>query len=90
MTVFELIEILRRFPPDMRVVVDGYEGGADDIVDVATRYVDIDGNCKNRDQGVGLLRDYVPHDCGMGRHEFVDDNSATKVLWLKREDYRGE
>lgn len=90
MTVFELIEILRQFPLEMRVVVDGYEGDADDIVEAATRYVEIDGNCKNRGQGVGLLKDYVPHDCGMGRHEFVDDNSATKVLWLRREDNCGE
>jgi hypothetical protein len=87
MTVFELIEILRQFPPEIRVVVDGYEGDADDIVEVATRYVEIEGNCKNRGEGVGLLKDYVPHDCGMGRHEFVDDNSATQVLLLKREDY---
>jgi len=90
MTVFELIEILRQFPPEMRIVVDGYEGDADDIAEVVTRYVEIDGNCKNRGEGVGLLKDYVPRDAGMGRHEFVDDNSTTKVVWLKREDYRGE
>ena len=90
MNVFELIEILRQFPPEMRVVVEGYEGDADDIVEVATQYVEIDGNCKNRGVGVGLLKDYVPHDCGMGRHKFADDHSATKVLLLKREDYRVE
>lgn len=60
MTVFELIEILRQFPPEMRIVVDGYEGAADDIVEVATRYVEIDGNCKNRGQGDGLLKNYIP------------------------------
>jgi hypothetical protein len=30
MTVAELIEKLRAMPQDMRVVVDGYEGGFDD------------------------------------------------------------
>ena len=90
MTVFELIEILRQFPPEMRRVLDGYEGDADDIAEVVTRYVEIDGNCQNRGEGVGLLKDYVPHDAGMGRHEFVDDSSTTKVVWLRREDYRGE
>lgn len=31
MTINELIEILRQFPPEMRVVVKGYEDGFDDI-----------------------------------------------------------
>jgi hypothetical protein len=32
MTVGELIEALKVFPTDLRVVVPGYEGGADDIL----------------------------------------------------------
>jgi hypothetical protein len=32
MTVGELIEALKAFPADRRVVVPGYEGGADDIL----------------------------------------------------------
>ncbi len=32
MTVGELIEALKSFPADLRVVVPGYEGGADDIL----------------------------------------------------------
>ena len=31
MTAGELIELLRSFPPTLRVVVDGYEEGYDDI-----------------------------------------------------------
>ena len=31
MTVEQLIEALRTYPPDLRVVVDGYEGGCDDL-----------------------------------------------------------
>ena len=31
MTVYELIQLLRKHPPDLRVVVDGYEDGYDDL-----------------------------------------------------------
>lgn len=31
MTVKELIEELKKYPPETRVVVDGYEGGYDDV-----------------------------------------------------------
>ncbi len=31
MNVKELVEILGEYPPDMRVVVDGYEEGYDDL-----------------------------------------------------------
>ena len=31
MTVEELIRILRKYPKDMRVVVNGYETGLDDL-----------------------------------------------------------
>lgn len=31
MTVGELIEALKAFPPELRVVVPGYDGGVDDI-----------------------------------------------------------
>ena len=31
MTVYELMQLLREHPPDLRVVVDGYEDGYDDL-----------------------------------------------------------
>ena len=31
MTVRELLELLQGYPADLRVVVDGYEGGYDDL-----------------------------------------------------------
>ena len=31
MTIGELIQFLERYPPDMRVVVNGYEEGYDDL-----------------------------------------------------------
>jgi len=34
MTVKELIELLQTYPPDMKVVAEGYEQGYDDVVNV--------------------------------------------------------
>ncbi len=31
MTVDQLVQILQTYPPDLRVVVNGYEGGYDDL-----------------------------------------------------------
>lgn len=44
MTTSELIQILSQYPPDTRVMVDGYEGGADDIADVRAAYINPDAN----------------------------------------------
>lgn len=40
MTVAELIALLRQYPDDARVVVEGYEGGYDDPI-VQTRWVGV-------------------------------------------------
>lgn len=88
MTVGELIAVLSAYPAGWRMVVDGYEGDADDIVEVAPRHVEIDGNCKVEPDGVA--GPCSAHDVGMGRHVFVDDPTATPVVWLRREYYRGE
>ena len=34
MTVIELIKLLQTYPPDMKVVAEGYEQGYDDVVNV--------------------------------------------------------
>lgn len=34
MTTKELIEILKTYPEDMRVLIEGYEGGFDDVVKI--------------------------------------------------------
>lgn len=44
MKVRELIEQLQQFDPEMMVVVDGYEGGADDIKTVDTARIALDYN----------------------------------------------
>jgi hypothetical protein len=87
MIVAELIAMLQQFPEQTRVVVDGYEGDADDIAHMAMKFVEIDGNMKPQD--ASGLPDSIPHHIGAGRHKFVDegDENATPVLWIKREDW---
>lgn len=51
MTVAELIEVLRGWPLDARVVVDGYEGGFDDPVVVP--------RVAGRDRGPGFTGHYT-------------------------------
>ena len=44
MTVKELVEFLQKYPDDLRVVVNGYEDGYDDISPerVSTRKIELD------------------------------------------------
>lgn len=65
MTVAELIAKLQEMPQDARVVVDGYEGGYEDLSDVST--VDI---VLNRYEGFPLGRhgDWLHRD-GQEPHE---------------------
>ena len=44
MTVYELIEELKNYKPDMRVVAPGYEGGCDDITGTYKTVIDLDIN----------------------------------------------
>ena len=46
MNVKKLIEILEKYPNDMRVIVDGYEGGYDDITDSQILEIDVKINCQ--------------------------------------------
>lgn len=44
MTVKELVELLEKYPEDLRVVVNGYEDGYDDILPerISTRKIELD------------------------------------------------
>ena len=42
MTIKELKEVLKSFPDDLRVLVDGYEGGFSEISTVAIVKVELD------------------------------------------------
>jgi hypothetical protein len=44
MNVSELISELRKFDPQLRAVVDGYEGGLDDILMVVQREIALNVN----------------------------------------------
>ena len=70
MTVSELIEQLKSYPGDMRVLTLGYEGGCDDIDDVRTE--DIVFNVNSEDTWY------------MGRHEyarFMDNLPNSDSQW---------
>ena len=71
MTVAELIEKLKEYPQDLRVVVRGYEGGVNDVSDF---------------KEFEILLDYYDA-CYYGKHEEVfswtEDTTHEKVPALK-------
>ena len=72
MTVEELIQLLQSHPRDMRVVVDGYEDGYDDLSPEQLRTVKITLNTGTRE--------YV------GTHGDVDYLPKEKLAGLKVEE----
>ena len=57
MTVAQLIESLKNYPPDLQVVVSGYEGGYNDV---------------GRFEKIKIIRDYNK-EWYYGKHERVED-----------------
>ena len=72
MTVNELIEKLKNYPGDMRVLTLGYEGGFNDI---ALHTDDIVFNINNKDQWY-----YGPHECV----KYTDSDTGTQCLIITR------
>lgn len=72
MTVNELIEQLKNYPGDMRVLTLGYEGGYNDV-DLKTEEVVF--NVHNKDTWY-----YGPHECV----KFTDNDTGTKCLVVMR------
>ena len=63
MTVSELIKALAEYPPDLRVVVDGYEDGYDDLTEEKTSLVKITLNTGTADwMGQHGDASYLPSD----------------------------
>ena len=61
MTVGQLTRLLQNYPQDMRVVVDGYEDGYDDLTPKKLRMVKISLNTGTREYvGAHGDIDYVP------------------------------
>lgn len=72
MTVNELIEQLKNYPGDMRVLTLGYEGGLNDT------YIKSDTvvfNVNSKDTWY-----YGPHECV----KYTDDDTGTKCLVVMR------
>ncbi|XYJ88730.1 hypothetical protein AEMCBJ_14610 [Cupriavidus necator] len=67
MKVAELIEVLRGYPADARVVVQGYEFGYDDIASVARQPLSIESNWISRPGLAGAP--FVPAEWGAGAHD---------------------
>lgn len=67
MNVAELIERLRSYPADARVVVQGYEFGYDDITSVARQPLSIGANLTAR-PGFGRA-EVIPVEYGAGPHD---------------------
>ena len=72
MTVNELIEQLKSYPSDMRVLTLGYEGGYDDI---GLKTKDIVFNVNSKDTWY-----YGPHECV----KYTDGDIGTKCLIVIR------
>lgn len=74
MTVLDLIGFLSKFPPAARVVVDGYEGGLEDVIVVDAVNIQAD---------VNQDADYY------GRHLVDAIHPAESAVWLKGVKARG-
>ena len=72
MTVNELIEQLKNYPGDMRVLTLGYEGGYDDV---GIRTEEIVFNVNDKDTWY-----YGPHECV----KYTDSDTGTKCLIVWR------
>jgi len=72
MTINELIEQLKGYPEDMRVLTLGYEGGYEDV-GIRTEEIVFDVNDKDTWY-------YGPHECV----KYTDSDTGTKCLILWR------
>lgn len=72
MTVSELIEQLKNYPSDMRVLTLGYEGGFNDI---GLHTDEVVFNANNKDAWY-----YGPHECV----RFTDEDRGTKCVIIGR------
>ncbi len=80
MTVKELVELLNKYPDDLRVVVNGYEDGYDDISPerIFTRKIQLDAGTHDWE---GQHNDPVHID------ESVNDPQIVDVLFFCRASY---
>ena len=84
MTVFELINLLAAYPDDLRVVVNGYEDGFDDLSPDNLKVVEITLNTGTASY-VGKHGDWFPEI--HGRHGKPKDIEVAKALALHRSSF---
>ncbi|WP_146744853.1 hypothetical protein [Herbaspirillum rubrisubalbicans] len=79
MNVSELIDMLKKCDPQQRVVVDGYEGGFDDVTDVRVQSILVEANKVGR-PGLGTTHwTEIPHEHGSGAHAADDEKTPLSV-----------
>ena len=76
MTAKELIEFLEGYPPDLRVVVQGYENGFDDVSSERTKVVRIQLDC-GTENWEGQHQEILPQEEDAST---ADDAVSTLVL----------
>ena len=74
MTASELIKLLSKYPRDARVVLDGYEGGLDDVVDI---------------EPIPLHENANPDIDYYGVHLFDPSTPTETAVWIKARNARG-
>jgi hypothetical protein len=90
MTVTELIAILNTLPPNARVIVEGYEGGFDDVLGAHLRSIIANGGYRIRGkkgEGWGAGH-WTPRDCYEGEHTEAaaaarDDPDYAEAVYLE-------
>ena len=80
MTVKELVELLEKYPDNLRVVVNGYEDGFDDISPerISTRKIQLDAGTHDWE---GQHNDPIP------ANESTDDVKIVEALVFHRTSY---
>ena len=81
MTVKELVEFLEKYPDDLRVVVNGYEDGYDDILPgrISIRKIQLDAGTQDWEGQHG--------DPPYESEEKIDDAKIVEVLVFHRAPY---
>lgn len=80
MTVKELVELLKKYPDDLRVVVNGYEDGFDDISPerISTTKIQLDAG----------IHDWEgQHNVPFNVDESMDDAKIVEALVFRRASY---
>jgi hypothetical protein len=82
MTIQELCDRLSKFPPDTQVVVRGYEGGFNDVLNVEVVEMQLNVNAEHWYYGAHSKPDILS--------EAIADIPLTKVAYLHSDNHLAE